>query len=622
MTLEIAIVFGIILAALVLFASDVLRLDLVALLALLALALTGILTPEEAVAGFANPVVLMIAGLFIVGEGLYQSGVAARIARLPARFAGSSETRLLVSIMVIVALLSAVMSSTGTVAVMLPVVMGLAWERGINPSRLLIPVATASLLGGMLTLIGTPPNIVVSQALAATGREPFHFFSFTPVGAVMLIIGLGFMLLLGRRMLPDRQGPAGRTRGAGDTTVSDLANVYALPETLARARVPANSPLVGARLRDADLRGRYGVTIADIRERAPKARLTASLRPARTYLARPVLPDTQLAAGNILLLHGRPESVTAMLEAEGLEPLPPVADAPALPKDVGLVEVLLTPRSNLLGSSIRDARFRDKFRVTVLAVRRLGEPLQEDLRRATLRFGDTLLVKGPWRNIQQLQAEHHDFVVASRPRELEEAGRPLSRAPLAAIIMLGMLAVMTFGILAPVVAVILAAVAMVLGRVVRIEDAYRAIHWESVVLIAAVLPLATALEKTGGIVLIVETIAGAVGHRGPLVVLAALFILTSGLSQVISNTATAVLLAPIAVGLAVGLDAAPEPFLMAIAVAASTAFATPVASPVNVLVLGPGGYRFGDFLRIGLLLQLFIFAATLIVVPLLFPFGQ
>lgn len=623
MTLDIALLYGIILAMLVLFASDLLRLDLVALLALLALALTGILTPEQALAGFANPVVVMIAGLFIVGEGLYQSGVAARIARFPTRVAGSSETRLMIAIMVIVALLSAIMSSTGTVAVMLPVVMGIAWERNISPSRLLIPVAVASLLGGMLTLIGTPPNIIVSQQLVAAGREPFHFFSFTPVGGAMMLAGLVFMALLGRLLLPNRPGPANRAGDGAGTSVSDLAAAYQLPETMTRVRIPAGSPLVGARLRDANLRKRYGVTVADIRVREKKAglALTAPLRPARGPVARPVVPDTQFAAGDILLLHGRPESVSAMTEEEGLEELPLAPGESGLPKDVGLVEVLLTPRSNMLGRSIRDTRFRDRFRVTVLAVRRLGKPLDEDLRNVSLRFGDTLLVKGPWRNIQQLQAEHHDFVVATRPRELEEAGRTYQKAPLAAAIMVGMLVLMTFGIVSPVIAVMLAAMGMVLSRAVRLEDAYRSIHWQSVVLIAAVLPMATALEITGGLGLIVDGLTSALGNSGPLVVLAALFILTSGLSQVISNTATAVLLAPIAVGLAAGLDAAPEPFLMGIAVAASTAFATPVASPVNVLVLGPGGYKFTDFLRIGLLLQLVIFIASLLVIPLVFPFG-
>jgi di/tricarboxylate transporter len=604
MTGEIAYVYGVLLAAIALFASGRLRLDVVALLALLALALAGVLEVAEALAGFADPVVLMIAGLFVVGDGLFQTGVAARMARLPARVAGDSEVRLIAAIMLIVALLSAFMSSTGAVAVMIPVVMGLAWERGVSPSRLLIPLAIASLLGGMLTLIGTPPNIVVSNQLAAAGRTPFGFFSFTPVGLVMLVVGVGFTLLVGRRLLPERRGAAADAAG---TTVGELAGSYRLPETLARVRVPAGSPLVGQRLDEADLRGRFGVTIVDIR---------------RPGASRPVVPETRFAAGDLLLLQGAPHGVRGAVAEAGLEPLAADATGALFPRDVGLVEVLLTPGSRLVGRTLREAGFREKYRVTVLGVFRMGQPLDEDLREARLRFGDALLVKAPWPRLRLLQQEQRDFVLAARPRELEESRRPLGRAPLAAALVLGMLVLMTSGVVAPVLAVLIAAVAMVLTGCVRAEESYRAINWESVVLIAAFLPMATALEKTGGLALLVGGLDDVLGGRAPILMLAALFILTSALSQVISNTATAVLLAPIAVELAARADIAPEPLLMGIAVAASTAFATPIASPVNVLVLGPGGYRFGDFFKLGVALQLLLLAATLAVVPALFPFGR
>ncbi len=626
MTLEIAVVYGVILAALVLFASDRLRLDVVALLALLALTLTGILDIDESLAGFADPIVLMIAGLFVVGDGLFQTGVAARVARLPARFAGESNVRLLAALMLIVALLSAVMSSTGTVAIMLPVVMGLAWERDISPSLFLIPIAIAALLGGMLTLIGTAPNIVVSNQLAAVGREPFGFFAFTPVGAAVLIGGIGFMLLIGRRLLPDRQ--AARPADESSTTVPELAEEYRLPQSLFPVRVGDGSPLAGRRLDEIDLRGRYGVTVVDIRvpesardRRLPRGRMKNSTSSPDAGAApnRPVLPQTRIEAGDLLLIHGKAEAVAEARTAESLEPLP--SDGPMLPRDVGLVEVVLTPRSSLIDHTVKEVRFREKYRATVLAVHRLGTALSENVADVRLRFGDTLVVKGPWKNIRQLQSEHRDFVVAGRPREMVESTRPYGRAPLAGAIMLGMMLLMSFGVVEPVTAVLLAAVSMVLAGCVGVEDAYRSIHWESVVLIAAFLPMATALQKTGGLDLVVEGMDSVMSGQTPLVMLAVLFLLTSGLSQAISNTATAVLLAPIAVELAFRIGAAPEPFLMGIAVAASTAFMTPIASPVNVLVLGPGGYRFSDFFRVGALLQVVVLVVTLVVVPIFFPFS-
>ncbi len=605
MTAEITIVYGVLLGALLLFASDRLRLDLVALLVLLVLALTGILTPAEALAGFADPVVLMIAGLFVVGEGLFQTGVAGALGRLPARIAGNSEVGLLAVIMGMVAFLSGFMSSTGTVAVMLPVVVTLAAERGIPPSRLLIPLSVASLLGGMLTLIGTPPNIVVSQQLEAMGREPFGFFTYTPVGLVMVVLGGLFMVLVGRRMLPDRASP--RKGTAPDApSLSELAGSYGLGGELYKSRIPEGSELDGVTVGEARIRSRFGVTVLDV------------LGTVSRKDEEGVAPDTMLRAGSTVVLTGNEDAMGEMARHLELQIGP--AGAQDLSGRVGLVEVLLTPRSRLVDQTLPESQFREKYQVDVLSVRRLGEPVAEDLRDLRLRFGDTLLVRGTWEGLRLLQGERRDFVVTGLPKEMEAATRPYSRAPLAVGVMVGMMLLLTFQVVPAVHAVLLAAVAMVLGGAVSGDDAYRAVNWESVVLIAGILPLATAMEKTGAMGLAVDLLTGPLTGAGPFVLLAGLFVLTSALSQIISNTATAVLLAPIAFQLALSMDANPEPFLMGIAVAASTAFATPIASPVNTLVLGPGGYRFGDFFRVGVSLQLIILAASLFMVPLLFPF--
>jgi len=625
MTPQILLVYGILLAAIVLFVSERLRLDVVALLALLALSITGILTPDEALAGFADPVVIMIAALFVVGDGLFQTGVAQAMGRLPARLAGDSEVRLLVVIMILVAVLSGFMSSTGTVAVMLPVVMGLAWGRDISPSKLLIPLSVASLLGGMLTLIGTAPNIVVSNHLEAMGREPFGLFTFTPIGIVMVVIGIAFMAVFGRRLLPDRPSPGKPARLEDTPSIDEMAESWELRPQLFRIRLTEACPFAGCTLADADLPGTLGLTVLEIQEEATDAPppRTPRLRPGRAERgpeAVPAVADTVLEVDHTLLVQGSADGVArlvgrghAVLLEEGVEGDPTGVET-------GIAEVLLTPRSRLLGRTLKELRFRDRYELSVAGIKRLGEPLEGDIRDTELRFGDMLLVQGPWTKIRLLQGERRDFVVAMAPREMGSALQPLDRAPAAVAIMVGMMILLTLGILPTVTAILVAAVAMVLAGCVTVQDAYRSVNWESVVLIAGILPMATALEKTGGMQLIVDALGQQMEGAGPLVLLVVLFVLTSALSQVISNTATAVLLAPIAFQLALGIGAAPEPFMMTIAVAASTAFATPVASPVNTLVLGPGGYRFGDFFKVGVALQFLVLIASILVIPFFFPF--
>ena len=631
MTASIALVYGILLGTILLFVSERLRLDVVALMALLGLTITGILTPEEALAGFADPVVLMIAALFVVGDGLFQTGVARAMGRLPAKLAGDSEVRLIVVIMILVALLSGVMSSTGTVAVMLPVVMGLAWARDISPSKLLIPLSVASLLGGMLTLIGTAPNIVVSQHLESLGREGFGMFAFTPVGLAMVVAGVAFMALVGRRFLPDRPSPSRPAASADAPTLSDLADDWELALTLFRVRIDPGSALVGSTLGDAELPARFGVTVTEILEGSQEERKRRPRRvptlPKRSGagggdegVVVPALATTTLAAGQVLVLQGSPDGVHRMVARLGVRLLDEGVEGDPTAPDTGMAEILLAPRARLLGRTLKEIRFRDRYQLGVVGIKRLGNLIPGDIRDVPLRFGDTLLVTGPWEKIRLLERERRDFIVAMAPREMPDALAPLKRAPVAVAIMLGMMALLTLGVVPAVTAVLLAAVAMVLTGCVTVEDAYRSVNWESVVLIAGILPMATALEKTGGMDWLVEVMSGVMEGAGPLLLLAAIFILTSALSQVISNTATAVLLAPIASSLALGIGARPEPFLMTLAVAASTAFATPVASPVNTLVLGPGGYRFGDFFKVGVLLQLLVLAVTVVLVPLLFPF--
>jgi di/tricarboxylate transporter len=608
------LVFGLLAVTVVLFVSDRLRLDLVAIMLVIALMLTNILTPAEALAGFSDPVVLMIAGLFVVGGALMHTGVADSIGYWMGKVAGTKEIALIATTMAVAAFLSGFMSSTGTTAVLLPVVVSVARNARVNPSKLLIPLAFASLLGGMLTLIGTPPNIVVSNQLEAQGFAPFGFFAFTPVGLIMLALGLLFMIFIGRHLLPDR-ARAMPAAGLADESlsISDLTRAYQLTGSAFRLRIRRSSPMLGQSLADAHLYGRYGVTVLELQKRASRESLPEP--------AQPVTPGTVMDPFDILHVQGTPEAIRRLAREQDFAIMAEASrDARPMSQELGMVEVLLPPRSRLVGHTLRELHFRDRYGVTVLGVMRRGEPLTGDLGEIKLQFSDTLLIEGTWDKISLLRDEAQNFIVVGQPLEMEAAQRPLKRANVALAIMVGMLLLMTFEVVPAVTAVLLAAAAMVLTGCLSMEDAYRGMNWESVVLIAGMLPMATALQKTGGVTFIADSLVANLGDMGPIALMAGLFVLTSVFSQFISNTATAVLVAPIAFQAAVGLGLDPHAFLMTVAVAASTSFATPVASPVNTLVLGPGGYRFGDYVKVGLSLQFLILIASLLVLPILFPF--
>ncbi|MCA9643703.1 MAG: SLC13 family permease [Polyangiaceae bacterium] len=613
MTQDVLIVFATLAGTIVLFVSDRLRLDVVALLSLLVLVLSGVVSPAEGVQGFSNPIVLMIAGLFVVGGALSATGVADWLGGKLSLLAGTNEARLLVVVMLATALLSAFMSSTGTVAVLLPVVGTLAQRAQVSPSRLLMPMAFASLLGGLLTLIGTPPNIVVADQLRQQGLEPFRFFSFTPAGVILLGVGVAFMALVGRRLLPGGGQPSEHDQAPQSVVMRDIVREYGLEQQLHRLRVPPGAPCTGSTLAQLQLRTRFEITVVGI---------------ARTVgpdvLAIPVVPTATLRAGDVLLVQSDAQAAKRAASELGLDSFREVTEL-ELPGDESVAEVVIPRRSHLVGRTLRQLRFGDRYRATVLAVRGVGKAPKKagdgfathDLR---LESGDTLLITGRIKHLKHLVRERRDFVMVTEPRQPEDVKIEGARAFAALLITLGMLVLMAFGILPNVIAVILAAVCMVLFRCLDANAAYRGINWESVVLIAAILPMATALEKTGAMRLIVDGLVSGLGGHSPYVLLVVLFLLTSAFSQVVSNTATTVLVAPIAYKVASDLGLSPHTFLMTIAIAASTAFATPIASPVNTLVLNPGGYRFRDYLRVGVSLQLVLLLVSLLIVPWLFPF--
>lgn len=618
-TLTVFLILG---CAVALFVSDRVRLDMVALLVVLALILTGVLTPRQALAGFADPLVVMIAGLFVVSFALVNTGLAGAVGRLLGRVAGRSEAGMVVATMLATGLLSGFMSSTGTVAVMLPIAAAMAWRARVSPSKLLMPVAYAALVGGMLTLIATPPNLVVSQALEGAGRAPFGFFRFTPLGLAMLAVATAYMAFVGRRLLPaaapSTPGDAGRVR-ADD--LSAVAERFGLTARLKRLTLAPGSPVIGSSLGALAWPERHGVRVLAV-DTEPEA--VRSGRRSRRHLghSKRLGPATELSEGDRVLLQGGPDGLAAAASEAGA-PLETVDGLEGtVPANLAFAEVLLTPRSGWLGRTLAELRFRERFRVQVVALRRGQEQVTEgsgELRLAetSLRFGDTLLVQGTLAAIARLEGERLDAVV------LSEAGgerlAPRRRlAPVAAVIMLLMLVSMSAGWLEPVVAVMLAAVALVGTRCLSAEEAYRSIQWQSVVLIAGMLPLATAFELTGGVRLVADGMVAAFGGSGELVLLAGIYLLTASLGQLMSNTATAVLLAPVALGAATTVGVAPEGALMMVALASAASFCTPMATPVNTLVVGPGAYRFVDFVRVGLPLQLLMAAVGLVLIPWLF----
>jgi di/tricarboxylate transporter len=779
MTPDIAIVLAILLTAIVMFVTERIRVDIVALMVLVSLALTGLITPTEALSGYANLAVITVWAVLILSAGLARTGVAGLIGRPMLRLAGGSDARLIAMIMLTVGVLSGFMNDIGVAALMLPVVVDIARRTGRPPSRLLMPLAFAALLGGLNTLIGTPPNILVSEALRQYGLEPFHMFDYTPTGVVVMLAGIAFMVLVGRHLLPSRdimqlpendQAAPGEFFGlperlfvvrlpddsalAGMTLAQSRLgaalglNVLAIlradqnqlapgpaavlrpgdrllvegrPDRLAELRgrrvlvkeddhlavdrlltaeidlaelaLSPQSSLPGKTLEEIDFRHRFGVAVLAIRrgggvvrtnlEKLPlqrddvllvqgtrvrldalqtepeftissaeaaqeyqlEERLVAMRVPEDSTLANKTLvesrlgdafglgvmgivregathliPDAEerLAAGDLLLIKARPDD---LLTLEGLQSLeldlePPPDLAELESEHVCLVEIVLSPRTTLAGKTLRQILFRDKYGLSVLAIWREGRAYRSNLRDMALRFGDALLLYGPRERLRVLGLEP-DFLVLTEAAQ--EAPR-LNKAPIAVLIMAVVLVPVIFDWLPIAIAAVAGVVLMVLSRCLTMEEAYRSIEWKAVFLIAGMLPLGIAMEQTGAASFLAEGMVGLVGPMGPLAVMAGLFILAALASQVMPNPAVAVLLAPIALNTANDLGISPYPLMMAVAISASAAFLSPVGHSANVLVMGPGGYRFADYTKVGIPLTLVVLVVVLIVVPFVWPF--
>lgn len=609
--------------AAIFFAVGKIRSDVVALCALVLLMLLGILTPEEALSGFSNSVVIMMVGLFVVGGAIFQTGLAKMISGRMMKLAGNSELKLFMMIILATSVIGAFISNTGTVALMLPIVVSLAAKARISASRLLMPLAFASSLGGMLTLIGTPPNLVIQDALTEAGYTPLGFFSFTPVGLVCIVVGVLVLLPLSKWLLSKKDKNNGEGRRRHVKSLDELVDEYHLADNLMRFAVTDNSDIIGKTVLDLDIHNRYGLTVLEVR-RESKAR-KGLIKNVSQKLAG---PKTVLQADDIIYITGDKAQAEQFSKDYGLHREQVAATDSDGNKhldfyDIGIAEIVLLPNSQLVNRQVKESGFRSKYSMNVIGIRRKGEYIMDDLANVSLHGGDVLLVQGTWANISRLGNEDDHWVVLGQP--LEEAAKVTLdyKAPVAAAIMLLMIAMMVFDFIpvAPVTAVMIAGVLMVLTGCFRnVEAAYKTINWESIVLIAAMMPMSVALLKTGASAMISHSLVSGLGSYGPFVLLAGIYFTTSLMTMFISNTATAVLMAPIALTSATELGLSPYPFLFAVTLGASMCFASPFATPPNALVMQAGRYTFMDYVKVGLPLQIIIGIVMIFVLPLLFPF--
>ena len=611
----------ILLIAAALFVSGKVRSDLVAICSLLALLLAQILTPAEGLSGFSNSTVIMMVGLFIVGGGIFQTGLAKMISSKMMMLAGTSQLRLFLIVVIGTGIIGSVVSNTGTVAVMMPIVVSMAAAAGTSARRLLMPLAFASSMGGMMTLIGTPPNLIVSDTLQNAGYEPLSFFSFLPVGIVTLTVGVLGLLPLTKIFLAPKD--SGKKKQSSGKSLDDLVGEYGLTHNLFRIHIKEEiSNAIGKSIADLNIYQNYKINVLELRRSSGQNRFV------RTVNQQLASPELVLKQGDVLYLSGEPHMIAKFAEDYNLRLLDNRTDEIEHTTsmdffDIGVAELLFMPTSTMINRKISEIGFRSKFNVNVLGIRRGKDYILNDMANQRVQDGDIMLVQGAWSDIARMKKESDNWVVLGEP--LKEAQKVTldHKAPIAAIILIAMIAVMAIDKIpvAPVTSVLVAAVLMVVTGCVRsMEAAYKSINWQTIVLFAAMLPMSIALEKTGVSTAIADSMVGWLGGSGPRLMLAGIYTATSIMTIFISNTVTAVLMAPIALQCAMQIGISPVPFMFAVTVAASMCFASPFSTPPNALVMSAGQYTFMDYIKVGLPMQILMGIVMVLVLPLLFPF--
>ncbi|HFT8057975.1 TPA: SLC13 family permease [Klebsiella pneumoniae] len=607
---ELIWVLSLLAIAVVLFATGKVRMDAIALMVIVAFVLSGTLTLNEAFSGFSDPNVILIAALFIIGDGLVRTGVATKMGAWLVSVAGNSETKMLIYLMLTVAGLGAFMSSTGVVAIFIPVVLSVSARMNTSPSRLMMPLSFAGLISGMMTLVATPPNLVVNSELLREGLHGFSFFSVTPIGLVVLILRIVYMLAV-RFMLKTDNGDSARD-GRKRSTFRDLIREYHLTGRARRLAIRPGSPMIGQRLDDLKLRERYCANVIGVERWRRFRRVIVNVNGVSEFRARDVLL-IDMSASDVDLRQFCGEQMLEPMVLRGEY----FADQ-AL--DVGMAEVALIPDSEMIGKTVREIAFRTRFGLNIVGMKRDGKAMDGSVVDEPLQLGDILLVVGNWRQIALLAKRGRDFVVLNMPVEVDDASPAHSQAPHAIFCLVLMVALMLTDEIPNPIAAIIACLLMGKFRCINAESAYKAIHWPSIILIVGMMPFALALQKTGGVDLVVKGLMDVAGGEGPYLMLGCLFVMCAAIGLFISNTATAVLMAPIALAAAKSMGVSPYPFAMVVAMAASAAFMTPVSSPVNTLVLGPGKYSFSDFVKIGVPFTILVMVVCVLLIPVLFPF--
>lgn len=590
------------------------RADIVALIALLILTLSGILTTQEALSGFSNPIVIMMVGLFVVGGAIFNTGLAKMMGAKLSRLGNGSPTRLFLVVVLATGVIGGFVSNTGTVALMLPIVVSMAASAGAPASRFLMPLAFASSIGGMLTLIGTPPNLVIAEAWEEFSGKPLTMFTFLPTGIICLAAGTLLLIPLSKMLARGKKKNSNST--SGDRTLADIVEEYNLNHDLWRVDVPASSLISGLSLGALSLRANYGLDVLELRVVEGKGLLKNVSQEAPS--AKSVIEP-----GDILFIRGPRENVDRFVSDYNLR----IADDNDESRrhldfyDIGLAELVVLPNSGILKETIAELDFRNKYNVNILGVRRGGSYITHNIGDRKVAKGDVLLVQGTWDAIGKISRDTRDWVVLGEPESRASKVTIDYKAPIAAVIMLAMILALVFSSVPAVFVVLTAGVLMMLTGCFRtISDAYRTINWESVVLIAAMMPMSFALEKTGVSELVSVSLVEALGGIGPHWLMAGIYFTTSLLTLFISNTATSVLMAPIAVQSAVAYGVSPLPMLFAVTFGASLCFMSPFSTPPNALVMPAGQYTFMDYVKVGAPLQLLLGILMIFVIPLFFPF--
>ena len=592
--METLIVSAILLLALVLFVTELVPIDLTALLVVGLLILTQVLTPAEGFSGFSHPAPVTVAAMLVLSTGLIRTGAVAKLGQKVSALGGSSEVSQLAVIFPVVALLSAFISNTAAVAMFLPLVLNIAREKKLSPSKLLLPLSYAAILGGACTYIGTSTNIIVGTIFAAGTHPPLQMFEFSGLGLVLLTLGAVYMLAIGQRNLPYRPTEASLTEG------------YRLREYLTELVIRSDSPLLDKTLRETDFSQMLDIEVLEIQRGRQKLRL--------------FLQEIRLKSDDILIVKGNLENILKIRDTEGVDILAEakLSDRDLKSEDITLAEAVISPDSSLIGRTLKEANFRQRYQATALAIRRHASQIRDKLGRVRLRMGDMLLVQVRKEVLGNLRQDS-DFLLILE--ESQSSDFRLSKLPIAVLIFLGVIAAAAFQKLPIELAALFGALLMVFTRCITLREAYRAVDWRIVILIGGTLSLGTAMEKTGTATAIAESLVGWSGALGPVALIAVLYLVTMGMTEVMSNNATAALLTPIAISIAHHGGWDPRPFAFCVAFAASCSFLTPIGYQTNTMVYGPGGYRFTDYFKVGAWLSLISWLTATLLIPRIWPFS-